>query len=308
MRIVVTGKVGQVVTALIERGTAAGHEMVALGRPELDLADPASVAAALGTSAADAVVSAAGYTAVDKAESEPDLAHAINGAGAGAVAAAAKMLGVPLVHISTDYVFDGLLDRPYVEGDPVGPTGVYGASKLAGEAAVLEMFGANSIILRVAWVYSPFGANFVKTMLRLAADRDEIGVVADQVGNPTSALDIADAVLTIVSNLTTNPDPALRGVFHMTARGEASWAEFAEHVFDVSARRGGASARVRHIGTTDYPTPATRPPNSRLDCGKIARVHDIVLPHWHDALATVIARLVPSVSAGTDSPVFQKRK
>lgn len=291
MRIAVTGQAGQLVTSLIERGAAAGHEIVALGRPQLDLADPASVARALEAARPDAIVSAAAYTAVDKAESESELAHAVNGAGAGAVAQAAKALGVPLVHISTDYVFDGTLDRPYAESDPTGPTGVYGASKLAGEQAVLDTHD-NSAVLRVAWVYSPFGGNFVKTMLRLAGDRDEVSVVADQIGNPTSALDIADGVIKVATNMVADSYPDKRGIFHMTAQGQASWAEFAEAIFAASAARGGPSASVRPIGTVDYPTPATRPANSRLDCSKIARVHGVTLPDWHGSLDTVVARLI----------------
>ncbi|MFZ2982191.1 MAG: dTDP-4-dehydrorhamnose reductase [Sphingobium sp.] len=292
MRIAVTGQVGQVVTSLAERGAAAGHEVIAIGRPQLDLADPKSVMHALEAAAPDAIVSAAAYTAVDKAEGERDLAHTVNRAGAGAVAQAAKTLGVPLVHVSTDYVFDGALDRPYVESDATGPTGVYGVSKLAGEQAVLAAHGDNSAIVRVAWVYSPYGANFVKTMLRLAGDRDEVSVVADQVGNPTSGLEIADGILMVATNLVADSNPALRGVFHMTAQGEASWADFAEAIFAASAARGGPSALVRRIGTVDYPTPATRPANSRLDCGLIARVHGVALPNWHGSLDTVIARLI----------------
>jgi dTDP-4-dehydrorhamnose reductase len=291
LRIAVTGRTGQVVTALVERGAAAGHEVIALGRPELDLADPASVARALEAAAPQVVVSAAAYTAVDKAETETDLAYAVNGAGAGAVAQAARALGVPLVHVSTDYVFDGKLDRPYVESDPTGPTGVYGASKLAGEEAVLGAYPEGSAVLRVAWVYSPFGANFVKTMLRLAADRDEVSVVADQIGNPTSALDIADGILRVAANLVENDGPGMRGVFHMTARGEASWADFAQAIFAASAAAGGPSATVRRITTADYPTPATRPANSRLDCTRIAEVHGVALPDWQGALESVVTRL-----------------
>lgn len=296
MRIAVTGQAGQVVTSLVERGAATGHHVIAIGRPQLDLADPASVMRALEAAAPDAIVSAAAYTAVDKAESESDLAHAVNGAGAQAVAQAAKTLCVPLVHVSTDYVFDGTLDRPYAESDPTGPTGVYGASKLAGEQAVLATHGDNSAIVRVAWVYSPFGANFVKTMLRLAADRDEVSVVADQIGNPTSALEIADGILRIATNLVSDSNPALRGVFNMTAHGEASWADFAEAILATSVARGGPSASVRRIGTVDYPTPATRPANSRLDCGLIARVHGVALPNWHGSLDTVIARLITAAN------------
>lgn len=291
MRIAITGKVGQVVTSLVERGAAAGHEMIALGRPELDLANPVSILRTLRTAAPDAVISAAAYTAVDKAETEADLAYAINGTGAGAVAHAARALGVPLVHVSTDYVFDGKLDRPYLETDLVGPTGVYGASKLAGEEAVLTAHASNSAVVRVAWVYSPFGGNFVKTMLRLAGDRDEVSVVADQVGNPTSALDIADGIIKVAENLKASSDPALRGVFHMTGNGDTSWADFAIGIFAVSAAQGGPSARVRPITTADYPTPATRPANSRLDCSLIARTHGVSLPKWRDALEIVVSRL-----------------
>lgn len=295
MRIVVTGKTGQVATSLIERGTAAGHEVIAIGRPELDLADPGSVLRALEEVHPDVIVSAAAYTAVDKAESDADLAHVVNGAGAGAVAGAAKALNVPLIHISTDYVFDGALDRPYAETDATGPTGVYGASKLAGEEAVLAAHG-NSAVLRVAWVYSPFGGNFVKTMLRLAADRDEISVVADQIGNPTSALDIADGIIKVAENLLADDDVRLRGVFHMTARGEASWADFAEGIFAASAAEGGPSASVRRIPTAEYPTPAKRPANSRLDCRRIADAHGVTLPAWHDSLKLVVSRLYPETN------------
>jgi dTDP-4-dehydrorhamnose reductase len=295
MKIAVTGTAGQVVTSLVERGTAAGREVIAIGRPDLDLADPASVVRTLSAAAPDVIVSAAAYTAVDKAETESDLAFAVNGAGPGAVAQAAKVLGVPLIHISTDYVFDGTLDCPYVESDPTGPTGVYGASKLAGERAVLDGHD-NSAVLRVAWVYSPFGGNFVKTMLRLAGDRDELGVVGDQVGNPTSALAIADGIIKVATNMVADRSPELRGTFHMTAQGEASWADFAQAIFTASAARGGPSASVRPIGTADYPTPATRPSNSRLDCGLIARVHGVMLPDWRTSLDDVMDRLQPAAN------------
>jgi dTDP-4-dehydrorhamnose reductase len=291
LKIAVTGNSGQVVTALLERGAVVGHDVIALGRPELDLADPRTVLRALQAAAPDVVVSAAAYTAVDQAESEADLALAINGAGAGAVATAAKVLGVPLIHISTDYVFDGALDRPYLESDPTGPTGAYGASKLAGEQAVQKVYSEGSAVLRVAWVYSPFGANFVKTMLRLAGDRDEVSVVADQIGNPTSALDIADGILMVAANLAESDDPALRGIFHMTAQGEASWAEFADAIFAASAGHGGPHASVKPITTADYPTPATRPANSRLDCSLIETTHGVTLPDWRSALETVVSRL-----------------
>jgi len=293
MRIVVTGVAGQVARSLVERGMALGHVVLPLGRPHLDLAsgDAEAIRAVLEMTRPEAIVSAAAYTAVDKAESEPELAFAVNAIGAGHVAEAAAALNVPLVQLSTDYVFSGDGSRAWREDDPTGPQGVYGASKLAGERAVLAAC-PNSAVLRTAWVYSPFGSNFVKTMLRLAETRDEVGVVADQIGNPTSALDIADGVLAVAANLIGRADPALRGVFHMAGAGEASWADLAEAVFAASAARGGPAAQVRRIAASDYPTPARRPANSRLDCTRLAGIHGVRLPQWRGSLETVIDRLV----------------
>jgi len=293
MRIVVTGVAGQVARSLVERGMALGHVVLPLGRPHLDLAsgDAEAIRAVLEMTRPEAIVSAAAYTAVDKAESEPELAFAINATGAGHVAQAAASLGVPLVQLSTDYVFSGEGSRAWREDDPTGPQGVYGATKLAGERAILAAC-PNSAVLRTAWVYSPFGSNFVKTMLRLAETRDEVGVVADQIGNPTSALDIADGVLAVAANLIGRADPALRGVFHMAGAGEASWADLAEAVFAASAARGGSAAQVRRIAASDYPTPARRPANSRLDCTRLAGIHGVRLPQWRGSLETVIDRLV----------------
>ncbi len=297
-RIVVTGKEGQVARSLAERGSAGSWEIVPLGRPELDLArDPSAIITAIADARPDIVVSAAANTAVDKAESEPEHAFAVNERGAGAVAKGAQALNVPLIHLSTDYVFDGDKSSPYVETDVPGPAGVYGASKLAGEKAVLKE-QPDCAIIRTAWVYSPFGANFVKTMLRLAAERDEVGVVADQRGNPTSALDIADGILAVAANLRGNSEPALRGIFHMTGSGEASWADFAEAIFAASAAAGGPSAAVKRISTSDYPTAARRPANSRLDCAKLERVHGVRLPDWRLSAVDVVARLVQGVKPG----------
>jgi dTDP-4-dehydrorhamnose reductase len=292
VRIVVTGREGQVVRSLIERAPGRGFEAVPIGRPEFDLAGPPdSIESAIAAARPEVVVSAAAYTQVDKAESEPDLAFAINEGGARAIARAARNLGVPLIHLSTDYVFDGAKASPYVEDDATGPTGVYGASKLAGEQAVLAEHD-NSAILRTAWVYSPFGTNFAKTMLRLAGDRDEVSVVADQRGNPTSALDITDAIFMVGANLVGGGDPAQRGIFHMTAGGEASWAEFAEAVFAASAEVGGPTARVKPIASAEYPTAARRPANSRLDSEKLARRHGVRLPQWQVSVKTVVKRLL----------------
>ena len=288
----VTGREGQVVRSLLERASKTKFQIVPIGRPELDLAgDPGIIEAAVARNRPDIIVSAAAYTKVDEAESEPELAYAVNEAGPRAIARAARQLSVPLIHLSTDYVFDGCKGSPYRESDETRPTGIYGASKLAGEQAVLGEYD-DCAVLRTAWLYGPFGANFPKTMLRLAREREEIGVVADQRGNPTSALDIADGILRIAANLCDNSDPAQRGLFHMTGTGDASWAEFAEAVFEVSAKLGGPSAKVRRIRTVDYPTAAKRPPNSRLDSSKLVRVHGVSLPDWHSSMKEVVARLL----------------
>jgi dTDP-4-dehydrorhamnose reductase len=292
MRVVVTGQQGQVAQSLVELAGAVDCKIVALGRPTLDLAaTPESIHDALAAAAPDVIVSAAAYTFVDKAESEPDAAFAVNANGAEAVARAANLLGVPLVHLSTDYVYDGTKREPYVEQDKTGPRTVYGASKLAGEQRVLAAH-PDSVVLRTAWVFSPFGTNFVRTMLRLAADRDEISVVADQLGSPTSAQDLAGAILAISTRLRADAAPTLRGVFHLTNGGSASWADLAEAVFSASRRGGGLHAAVRRIGTADYPTPAFRPANSRLDCSLMAERYGITLRPWDDAVQPVVHRLL----------------
>jgi dTDP-4-dehydrorhamnose reductase len=292
MRILVTGKHGQVATALRERAPE-GVEVVTLGRPELDLADAHSIRDAFDAEVADVVVNAAAFTAVDKAEAEEDLAARINCDGAALVADAARGLGAPIIQLSTDYVFDGALGRPYREEDPVGPIGAYGRSKLAGEEAVADA-NPRATILRTAWVYSPFGANFVKTMLRLGETRREVRVVADQIGSPTSALDIADAIFEIARQLMEAQAPEKYGVFHMTGGGEATWAEFAEAIFTQAHALGRPAVRVIPIATAEYPTPARRPANSRLDSARLDRDYGIALPHWRDSLKPVVARLLES--------------
>jgi dTDP-4-dehydrorhamnose reductase len=290
--LIVTGTQGQVARALLERGPPQGVEIVAIGRPELDLADPARVGPALAAMEGDLIVNAAAYTAVDRAESEEPLAMRVNGEGAGAAALAAAKRDLPFVQLSTDYVFDGALDRPYREEDPVAPTSAYGRSKLAGERAVLSAC-PRATILRTSWVYSPFGANFVKTMLRLGEARDEVGVVADQRGAPTAALDIADAVIAVARRLVEAPrDLETTGVFHMSGAGEATWADFAEEIFAEAARRGRSPVAVRRIATSDYPTPARRPANSRLSNAKLARIFGAKLPDWRASTRSCVARLL----------------
>jgi dTDP-4-dehydrorhamnose reductase len=295
MRIAVTGREGQVARAMAEIGPSENVTIILVGRPELDLAVAASVFPALQAARPDIVVNAAAYTAVDKAETEAALAELVNATGAGTVAEAAARLDLPVIQLSTDYVFDGAGQRPYREVDPTGPLGAYGRSKLAGEAAVAAA-NLRHAILRTAWVYSPFGQNFVKTMLRLAASRDEIGVVADQHGCPTSALDIARAVIAVAKRLRSPPAGEgasdLHGVFHMTGQGEAVWADVAEAIFARSAVLGGPSAAVKRIATSDYPTPARRPANSRLDGAKLAETYGITLPNWRMSLDECVARLL----------------
>jgi dTDP-4-dehydrorhamnose reductase len=294
MRIAVTGRTGQLVTALAECGRDAGFEIIPVGRPELDLAWPANAASALAAVRPDIIVSAAAYTAVDKAESDRIAAFAVNADGAGAIAEAAARLRVPLLHLSTDYVFDGAKPEPYVETDPPAPINVYGASKLAGEERVAEAT-ADHLILRTSWVYSPFGANFVKTMLALAQSRDSVAVIADQHGRPTSALDIARAVIAIATRAASDSDPALRGIFNLAGSGdETTWAGFADAIFDGLRARGGKKVSVTPITTAEYPVAARRPVNSRLSGEKLARLYGIVLPDWRESLSVCLDRLVPA--------------
>ncbi len=289
MRILVTGREGQVARSLAERGTA--HDMILVGRPDLDLADPASIERTVAAIRPDLIVSAAAYTAVDRAEDEPELAMAVNGVGLGILARAGAAVGAPIIHLSTDYVFDGSFGRPWREDDPVAPLGVYGRTKLAGEQTVAAS-GARYAILRTAWVYSPFGANFVKTMLRLAETRDTLNVVADQHGCPTSALDIADAILCVADRWRTDPTAGADAIYHLAGSGESNWADFARAIFAESAARGGPSAEVTGILSSEYPTPAQRPANSRLDCTRFAETFGYRAPQWRDSLADVVARLV----------------
>ena len=289
MRLAVTGRNGQVVSAL-QALAGADLEIVTLGRPELDLVRPENVLQALREAKPDVVVSAAAYTAVDKAESEPDIAFAVNRDGAKAVAQAAKELGVPVIHLSTDYVFDGSKATAYVESDPTGPTSIYGRSKLKGERAVSEATD-NYVVLRTAWVYSEYGNNFVKTMLKLSESRDEINVVADQFGCPTSATDIAAAVVAIARKLVEDSSASLRGIFHLSGTGDTTRANFAKQIFAFSAENGGKSMIVNDITTKQYPTPAPRPANSRLNCRKLEEIYGLKLPSWQTSTREVVTAL-----------------
>lgn len=292
MRLVVTGLKGQVATALTELAeTTANLIVIPLGRPALDLAAPGDVAALLRQTSPDVIISAAAFTAVDQAENDPELAFRINEGGAGAVAAGAAALDVPIIHLSTDYVFSGAKAGPYVETDKTEPLGVYGRSKLAGELRVASAT-TNHTILRTSWVYAAKGKNFVRTMLRLASLNPEIAVVADQHGSPTYAPDLALAIIEVATHLLAKPhDANLRGVFHVCGTGSTNWAGFAREILHQSANRGGPSALIKPISSDGYPTAARRPANSRLDCGKLGTLHGIIMPDWQEALGRCMNKL-----------------
>ncbi|MDV7141158.1 dTDP-4-dehydrorhamnose reductase [Tropicimonas sp. TH_r6] len=282
MKALLLGRDGQVATEFLRRAPAYGIEVEALEVPELDFTDPAGAAALVRGKDCDVIVNAAAYTAVDKAESDEKLAQLINADGPGAVARVAAEKSIPFLHISTDYVFDGSGEGRFTTEDPTGPLGVYGATKLDGERQVAEAGGWHAI-LRTSWVFSAHGGNFVKTMLRLGAERDKLTIVADQIGGPTAAADIAEALLTIAK---AGPE-AEGGLFHFAGSPDASWADFAREIFT----QAGLSCEVEGIPTSAYPTPATRPLNSRLDCSRLEQTHGIAQPDWKAALAEVLAEL-----------------
>lgn len=277
MQVLVFGETGQVAREL-----ARFEGVTCLGREMADLTDPAACAACIAEAQADAVINAAAYTAVDKAENEPETAHLVNGAAPTAMAAACAARALPFVHISTDYVFDGSGTRPWRETDPTGPLGVYGASKLAGEQGIAEAGGAYAV-LRTSWVVSAHGHNFVKTMLRLGAERDRLTIVADQMGGPTPARAIAETCLEIARHIAA--DPSKSGITHYSGAPDVSWADFAREIFAQSK----TDCAVEDIPTTAYPTPATRPLNSRLDCTRLTKVFGLSRPDWRSGLADILA-------------------
>lgn len=292
MRILVTGRAGQVSRCLVEKARLVNVDVVAIGRPELDLEHPDGIGSSIAALRPDVIVSAAAYTAVDAAESEPDRAFAINAIAPGLIGEVARRLNVPVIHLSTDYVFSGDKNAPYNEEDVPAPQTIYGKSKLAGEDA-LTAATPNHAILRTAWVYSPFGNNFIKTMLRLAGDRDQIRVVDDQSGNPTAACDLADAVLSAARMMVAEPAAsALRGTFHLAGRGDTNWAEFAAAIFEVSRAYDGPTATVVPIRTLDYPTAARRPANSRLQTRKFREAFGVQPRAWRVAMEETLQRLL----------------
>ena len=293
MKLLVTGTHGQVDQSIKTLGQQTGFVVRCVGYPEIDLADLRGFDAIVEDEKPDVIINSAALTQVDKAETEQDLAFAINGEGAGRVAETAAKLFIPIIQLSTDYVFSGEKSRgeTYTETDETGPATVYGASKLAGEKAV-QSVNPDHVILRTAWVYSALGQNFLKTMLRLGAERDELSIVNDQFGTPTHAETIANAVLKIAHRLTQSSDGDLRGMFHLTNSGTASWYDFAREIFSASKVLGGPVAKVSPIPGSEYPTPAARPANSALNCSKIKDVYDIVSEDWRTPISYTVAQVI----------------
>ncbi|MRX49665.1 dTDP-4-dehydrorhamnose reductase [Paracoccus sp. S-4012] len=278
--LLVFGRTGQVARELARRG---GHARF-LGREDANLTDPAACAAVIREARPAAVINAAAWTAVDKAEAEPGAARSVNAQAPAAMAGACAALGVPFLTVSTDYVFDGSGVQPRREGDATGPLGTYGATKLEGERAVAAE-GGQWAVIRTSWVFSAHGANFVRTMLRLGAERERLTIVADQIGGPTPAADIAAALLEMAAQM--RADPGRGGLYHFAGTPDVSWADFARAIF----ARSGLTPEVVDIPTADYPTPARRPLNSRLDCSAIERDFGISRPDWRAGLDAVLKEL-----------------
>lgn len=288
MRLLVIGRDGQLSQSLSER--AVKHpdlQLHAIGRPQLDLNRPDTICDQISAHRPDVIVNAAAYTAVDKAESEPEKAIAINRDGAAAAARAAANANADFIHISTDYVFDGRKTEPYIEQDETGPLNVYGRSKLEGERAVLAAH-PRALVLRTSWVFSPFGSNFLRTMLRAGAERPLLRVVDDQHGNPTSALDLASAILSVAPLLRGTPG----GLYHLSGTGSTTWYEFAEFIFQESGRHRGPTPALEAIPSSAYKTSAERPANSRLNCSAFADRFGITLRPWMEAASETIGRLL----------------
>jgi dTDP-4-dehydrorhamnose reductase len=289
--ILVTGGTGQLASALAASGNNDVHRV---GRPKFDFDRPETIEATFRAVAPRLVVNAAAYTAVDAAESNVVAAFRSNRDGPAVLARLCAAADIPLIHVSTDYVFDGAKPEPYVESDPVAPQGVYGASKLAGEAAVMAA-GGKAIILRTAWVYAATGKNFVRTMLTVGKTRDRLTVVADQSGCPTTATDLGDAILAIVDRMDRiGWQSDYRGIFHAAGAGATTWHGLAVATFQEAARHGARVPDIVPIATADWPTPAKRPANSQLDCTLLHRVFGVSLPHWRQSLSRTIDTIFAS--------------
>ncbi|MCB4918484.1 dTDP-4-dehydrorhamnose reductase [Brucella intermedia] len=292
MKVLVTGREGQIARCLKRKAaTRPDIELIAIGRPDLDLAQPDTVMKAIAWANPDIVISAAAYTGVDKAEVESDVAYRVNAIGAGAVSRAAAVCDAPVIHWSTDYVFDGDSENPYTEEDLTNPCNVYGKTKLEGELLVSSS-NKKHIILRTSSVYSPFGTNFVKTMLNIAETRGEVSVVSDQWVNPSSADDLAEGAFHIVDSLCSKTDFSNFGVFHLVGAGATNWSNFARSIFSESRKYNGPHAEVIPIKSDEYPTKAKRPFNSRLNTEKFASVFGWTMPHWDASLQPVVKSII----------------
>ena len=291
MKVLVSGGGGQLARCLVDRSTRfTGTEIIACDRETLDLTDDDSIRRALAQVAPRVVINAAAHTAVDAAEDEPARAFAVNAKGAGRLAEATRAAGAGFIHLSTDYVFDGRATRPYREDDPTDALGVYGRSKLAGEELVRAAY-AEAMIVRTAWVCSPFGRNFVRSILAAARERDTLAVVADQIGSPTSALDLADALLTVVQRWRTNDRSGAGGTYHVAGAGRASWFEVAREVMADAARHGLASAQVNPIPASQWPARAPRPAWSVLDSSRFEAELGFAMRDWRTAFGEIVARI-----------------
>lgn len=286
MKILITGQHGQVSRELQLRLQDLG-DLIVLGRDQLDLANPDQIRQQIRAQRPDLIINAAAHTAADQAESEPDVVFAINTIAPGILAEEAKALGIPLIHYSTDYVFDGSKPAPYTEADTPNPLGIYGQSKLAGEQAIMAV-GGNYLILRTSWVYSSHGKNFLLTMQRLLQEKPQMRIVADQIGAPTWAGSIAHSTRGLIERWQAG-EPGEWGVYHLTARGETSWFGFAEAIGEHLRKQGKACAVLEPIPSSAYPTPARRPLNSRLDCSRLQQQWHVSQPSWQDALRECLA-------------------
>ncbi|MFN0219054.1 MAG: dTDP-4-dehydrorhamnose reductase [Hyphomicrobium sp.] len=293
MRLLIAGGQGQIAKALVDVAPSRSEiTAFAVGRPALDICEVRTIERAFGEIRPNVVINTAAYTNVDQAESEPERAMALNRDGARLLAAAAARRGVPIIHLSTDYVFDGAATRPYRETDPTGPTTVYGHTKLEGERAV-QQENPRHVILRTAWVYSPFGRNFVKTVLARAREDHALRIVADQTGSPTYAPHLVDAILAVAARVSAiaNERDAAWGVYHAAGSGSASWYDVAREMIENAADLTARTHDIEAIATADYPTPAIRPAFSQLDCGKLENMFGVRLPDWRFGVAECVRRL-----------------
>ncbi len=289
MRILVTGKNGQLGKSIQKRvtNTEQTDDFVFVGREELDLSDGDNITHYFKGNAFDIIINCAAYTAVDKAEEEPDLANQVNHIAVKQLAQIAKNQQAKLIHVSTDYVFDGESDKPYIETDETKPINVYGKTKLAGEKALQRIMSTDAIIIRTSWVYSEYGNNFVKTMLRLGKERSELSVVSDQIGSPTYATDLAEVILKIINNKDYQDKEQQTEIYHYSNEGEISWYEFAKEIFKMAK----VDCKVNSILTEQYPTPARRPQNTLMDKVKTTKIFGVDISDWKASLGTCITIL-----------------